>query len=93
VLDVIRSAVEAMATGFLVRVPLFVLAVLVLVLALIAIRFVMGLAARVAPAIQIFFILQPLNLLLGTALIAATLGTMLTFFAHAMGVICIVLKV
>ncbi len=47
VLDVIRSAVEAMATGFLVRVPLFVLAVLVLVLALIAIRFVMGLAARV----------------------------------------------
>lgn len=45
----------------------------------------MGLAARVAPAIQIFFILQPLNLLLGTALIAATLGTMLTFFAHAMG--------
>jgi small conductance mechanosensitive channel len=47
VLDVIQSAVEDMVTGFLVRVPLFVLAVLILVLALIAIRVVMGLAARV----------------------------------------------
>ena len=45
----------------------------------------LGLAARVAPAIQVFFILQPLNLLLGTALAASTLGAMLTFFAQAMG--------
>lgn len=45
----------------------------------------LGLAARVAPAIQVFFIAQPLNLLLGTALAAATIGTTLTVFAQAMG--------
>ncbi|MEP9359798.1 flagellar biosynthetic protein FliR [Sphingomonas sp. KR3-1] len=45
----------------------------------------LALAARVAPAIQVFFIAQPLNLLLGTSLAAATLGTMLTYFASAMG--------
>lgn len=45
----------------------------------------LGLAARVAPAIQIFFIAQPLNLLLGLALAAATIGAMLTVFGHAMG--------
>jgi small conductance mechanosensitive channel len=47
VLDVIQSAVEDLVTGFLVRVPLFVLATLVLVLALVAIRFLVGLVARV----------------------------------------------
>lgn len=47
VLDVIQSAVEDLVTDFLVRVPLFVLAALVLVIALVAIRFIMGLAARV----------------------------------------------
>lgn len=45
----------------------------------------LGLAARVAPAIQVFFIAQPLNLLLGISLAAVTLGTMLTFFGQAMG--------
>lgn len=45
----------------------------------------LGLAARVAPAIQVFFIAQPLNLLLGLVLAAATIGTMLTVFAQAMG--------
>ncbi len=40
-----------------------------------------GLAARLAPTLQIFFIVQPLNLLLGLALLAATAGTMLTLFA------------
>lgn len=45
----------------------------------------LGLAARVAPAIQVFFIAQPLNLMLGLALTAMTIGTMLTFFAGAMG--------
>lgn len=44
----------------------------------------LGLAARVAPAIQIFFIAQPLNLLLGLALAAITMGAMLTGFADAM---------
>ncbi|WP_213981690.1 flagellar biosynthetic protein FliR [Sphingomonas sp. dw_22] len=45
----------------------------------------LGLAARVAPAIQVFFIAQPLNLLLGLALTATTIGTMLTVFTQAMG--------
>jgi flagellar biosynthetic protein FliR len=45
----------------------------------------LGLSARIAPAIQVFFIAQPLNLLLGLAIFAATVGTMLTVFATAMG--------
>ncbi|WP_374410565.1 flagellar biosynthetic protein FliR [Novosphingobium colocasiae] len=43
-----------------------------------------GLAARVAPAIQVFFIAQPLNLLLGLSVLAITLGALLTAFANAM---------
>lgn len=45
---------------------------------------VLGMAARVAPAIQIFFMAQPLNLLLGLALLTAISGTLLTSFAHSM---------
>lgn len=44
----------------------------------------LGLAARVAPTLQVFFIAQPLNLLLGLALFAITLGTMLTVFGTRM---------
>jgi flagellar biosynthesis protein FliR len=44
----------------------------------------LGLAARVAPAIQVFFIAQPLNLMLGLALTVTTIGTILTIFTHAM---------
>ena len=44
----------------------------------------LGLASRLTPAIQIFFIAQPLNLLLGIALFATVLGAMLTAFAAAM---------
>lgn len=44
----------------------------------------LGLAARVAPAIQVFFITQPLNLLLGLSLLAMVLGAMLNGFAAAM---------
>lgn len=44
----------------------------------------LGLAARMAPAIQVFFITQPLNILLGLALFAVVLGTALTTFANAM---------
>ena len=43
-----------------------------------------GLAARVAPAIQVFFIAQPLNLLLGLSIMAITLGALLTAFANSM---------
>ncbi|TCM17733.1 flagellar biosynthetic protein FliR [Novosphingobium sp. PhB165] len=44
----------------------------------------LGLAARVAPQIQVFFITQPLNLMLGISLVGVTLGSMLTAFASAM---------
>jgi flagellar biosynthetic protein FliR len=45
----------------------------------------LGLAARVAPAIQVFFIAQPLNLMLGLGLFAGVVGVMLTTFARTMG--------
>ncbi|MET1754357.1 flagellar biosynthetic protein FliR [Novosphingobium sp. RD2P27] len=44
----------------------------------------LGFSARLAPTIQIFFIAQPLNILLGTALFAVVLGAMLSAFASAM---------
>ena len=44
----------------------------------------LGLSARMAPAIQVFFIAQPLNLLLGLALFATIIGTLLATFAQAM---------
>lgn len=40
----------------------------------------LGFSSRLAPAIQVFFIAQPLNLLLGLALFAGTAGAMLTVF-------------
>lgn len=44
----------------------------------------LGLMARLAPSIQIFFIAQPLNLLLGLALLAAVFGTILAAFSNEM---------
>jgi len=44
----------------------------------------LGFSARLAPTIQVFFIAQPLNILIGLALFAVVLGTMLTAFATAM---------
>ena len=44
----------------------------------------LGLAARMAPAIQVFFIAQPLNILLGLTLLATTVGVTFTTFADAM---------
>lgn len=41
----------------------------------------LGFSARLAPAIQVFFIAQPLNLLLGIALLAVTVGAILTGFS------------
>jgi flagellar biosynthetic protein FliR len=45
----------------------------------------LGLAARVAPAIQVFFIAQPLNLVAGIALFAVLGGAMLNAFAASFG--------
>lgn len=44
----------------------------------------LGFSARLAPTIQVFFIAQPLNILLGIALFSVVIGTMLTAFAVAM---------
>lgn len=44
----------------------------------------LGLSARMAPTIQVFFIAQPLNILLGLALFATVIGALLTAFAAAM---------
>lgn len=44
----------------------------------------LGLATRLAPAIQMFFLIQPLNLLLGMALFASLIGGILTVFAQTM---------
>lgn len=44
----------------------------------------LGLAVRMAPAIQIFFVAQPLNILLGIALFGIILGPLLNGFADAM---------
>ena len=44
----------------------------------------LGLSARMAPSIQVFFITQPLNILLGLTLFAGTLGVALTGFSEAM---------
>lgn len=43
----------------------------------------LGLAARLAPQIQIFFIAQPLNLLLGLGITALLMSAMLSGFAQA----------
>jgi len=44
----------------------------------------LGLSTRLAPAIQVFFLVQPLNLLLGLALFASLFGAILTAFATAL---------
>jgi flagellar biosynthetic protein FliR len=44
----------------------------------------LGLAARMAPMIQVFFITQPLHIMMGMALFGVTLGAGLTVFANAM---------
>ena len=44
----------------------------------------LGFSARLAPTIQVFFIAQPLNVLLGIALFAVVAGAMLSTFAAAM---------
>ncbi len=44
----------------------------------------LGMASRVAPAIQLFFMAQPLNLMLGLALLTMIFGAILGTFADAM---------
>ena len=73
----IQTITRAMMLGLGLSAPLFVYAVVYNV--------ALGLSARVAPAIQVFFIAQPLNLILGIGLAVATLGAVLMGFAQSMG--------
>lgn len=50
----------------------------------IAFNAALGLSARMAPAIQVFFIAQPLNIMLGIALFATVIGALLATFAATM---------
>ncbi|URD61908.1 flagellar biosynthetic protein FliR [Sphingomonas sp. KRR8] len=45
-------------------------------------NFALGLGARLAPTLQLFFVAQPLDLLLGFAIFALAVGGMLTLFAE-----------
>ena len=72
----LRTTTQAMGLGVSLSAPLIVYGIVFNV--------ALGLSARLAPAIQVFFIAQPLNLLLGLALFATIAGGLLTAFAAAM---------
>jgi len=71
----IQAGSQALLLGLGMSAPLLVYGIIFNV--------ALGLAARMAPAIQVFFITQPLNILLGLSLFAVVIGTMLTGFAEA----------
>ena len=72
----IRTVTHSMALGLSLAAPLIVYGIVF--------NAALGLMARLAPAIQIFFIAQPLNIMLGIALFATVLGTMLATFSNEM---------
>lgn len=72
----LSAAGGAMALGLSLAAPMIVYGIIF--------NSALGLAARLAPALQIFFIAQPLNLLLGLALTAAVLAAGLNGFAARM---------
>lgn len=72
----IHATTQAMSLGLSMAAPLMVYGILFHV--------ALGLAARMAPTIQVFFISQPLNILFGLALFGVTLGVAVNGFAQAM---------
>lgn len=72
----IRAASGSMALGLSLAAPIVIYGIVF--------NGALGLAARLAPQLQVFFIGQPLAILLGLALIAASLGATLTAFADRM---------
>ncbi len=72
----IATTARSMELGFSLAAPLVVYGIVFNV--------ALGLSARLAPTIQVFFIAQPLNILLGLALFGAILGAVLMGFATAM---------
>ncbi|OYX51530.1 MAG: flagellar biosynthetic protein FliR [Sphingomonas sp. 32-66-10] len=71
----VKVAGNSLALGVSLAAPLLVYGIVF--------NTVLGLVARVAPALQVFFIAQPLNLLLGVTITAATLGATLVTFANS----------
>lgn len=72
----LKAASGAMALGLSLAAPLLIYGILF--------NTALGLAARLAPQLQLFFIAQPLSIALGLALTAATLGVALSGFAAEM---------
>lgn len=72
----IRTATRSLALAVSLAAPMLVYGIVFNV--------ALGLAARMAPAIQVFFVAQPLNLLLGLAIFASLVGAVLTRFGDAM---------
>ncbi|MDB5720641.1 MAG: fliR [Alphaproteobacteria bacterium] len=72
----IHTVTHAMALALSLAAPLLVYGIVF--------NAALGLMARLAPAIQIFFIAQPLNLLLGLAILATLFGTILAAFSTEM---------
>ncbi|MDB5672984.1 MAG: fliR [Alphaproteobacteria bacterium] len=72
----IHTCTHAMALALSLAAPLLVYGIVF--------NAALGLMARLAPAIQIFFIAQPLNLLLGLAILATLFGTILAAFSTEM---------
>ena len=73
----IATVSKSMALGVGLAAPLIVYGVVFNV--------ALGLSARLAPTIQVFFIAQPLNIMLGLALFTSIVGAVLMGFATAMG--------
>lgn len=72
----LKATSGAMALGLGLSAPLVIYGILF--------NTALGLAARLAPQLQLFFIAQPLAIALGLALLAATLGVALSGFAAEM---------
>lgn len=72
----VRAATGAMALGLGLAAPIIIYGIVF--------NCALGLAARLAPQLQIFFIGQPLNILLGLVLVTATLAVTLTGFGERM---------
>lgn len=72
----VATVSRSMALGVSLAAPLLVYGIVFNV--------ALGLTARLAPAIQVFFIAQPLNIMLGLALFATLIGAVLLQFGTAM---------
>jgi flagellar biosynthetic protein FliR len=72
----VAAAGEGMALAISLAAPLLIYGVVFNV--------ALGLAARLAPGIQVYFIAQPLNLLIGIAVLMATIGSIMTVFTTSL---------